>query len=47
MPRSPKGERRLAGGVGTAIMQAKMKFKVDRPFATARKRQNSERCEQN
>jgi hypothetical protein len=52
MPRSPKGERRLAGGVGTAIMQAKMKFKDDRPFATARKfrsrlRQNSERCEQN
>ena len=52
MPRSPKGERRLAGGVGTAIMQAKMKLKVDRPFATARKfrsrlRQNSWRCEQN
>ena len=37
MPLSPKGERRLAGGVGTAIMQAKMKFKDDRPFATARK----------
>jgi hypothetical protein len=37
MPRSPKGERRLAGGVGTAIMQAKMKFKDGRPFATAPK----------
>ena len=34
MPRNPKGERRLAGGVGTAIMQAKMKFKEERPFAT-------------
>jgi hypothetical protein len=32
MPGSPKGERGLAG-VGTAIMQAKMKFKDDRPFS--------------
>jgi hypothetical protein len=37
MPGSPKDERRLAGGVGTTIMQAKMKFKDDRSFATAPK----------